>query len=99
MAKQPRTLTGQVAAITHATTKARQIGLANVRVPENIVASNCLGPKTTMFPWSCELPPLRQPGYQVGDLIQGFASPLHSGFAFLGKGSSAFHASETKARP
>ena len=89
----------QIAATTHATEKTRQIGLANERVPENIVASDCLGPKTTMFPWSCELPPLRQPGYQAHDLIQGFAPPPRSGFAFIGKGSSAFHASENKARP
>src|SRR5438093_13571650 len=85
--------------LTHATNKARQRFLASERFPENIVASPCFWPKTTMFPWSCESPLLRQPGYQAHDLIQGFAPPPHSGFAFLGKGSSAFHASYSKARP
>ena len=51
-----------------------------------------------MFPWSFGVPPLRQPGYQACDLIHGFAPPPHSGFAFLGKGSSAMYAPETNVR-
>jgi len=51
-----------------------------------------------VFPWSFGVPPLRQPGYQVCDLILGFAPPPHGGFAFLGKGSSAMYALETNVR-
>ena len=82
----------QIAATTHATNKSRQRLLKSERFLENIVASPCFGPKTTMFPWSYESPPLRQPGYQAHDLIQGFAPPPRSGFAFIGKGFSAMHA-------